>query len=399
MPNEIKIDEKKFNEIINSSIQKSVDSILESIGKKVNEIVDKKFEEKGFDKVDRSFFSGGVDKKEISKMKRSERFANFVKAVALKDVAQAKALSEGNDTEGGYLVPADTQAEILRVMEDYGIMRKLCRVITMKKDTKSVPRLSSSVNVYWPGENNAGTKSQPNFGNVILIAKTAVGICVTSNELLEDSDENIENLIIELFVEALTGEEDRQALVGTGAPFVGVLNDSDVTVLIMDSGDTDFADVDADYLRKMISYVKTSLLKGACFIMEKSVWAHIQTLKDSNGQYICSVANPVLKGTEAPVGEGLELVGYVWNKPVYCSDSMPDMSDTAVSTKFLVFGNFTKAFLFGDRKEVGIKISEDATVGGESIFESNQIAIRVTERIAMAIGVPEAFVALKTSAS
>lgn len=399
----IEINEQKFNELIVDSVgkamQENVDAIMKTVGEKINAIVDEKFEEKGLNKIDRSFM-GGIDKEAVDKMDRQERFAKFIKSLVGGYPAETKALSEGNDTEGGYLVPEETQAEILRVLEDYGIIRKLARVITMKRETKNIPRLTSSVIIYWPGENQAGTESNPVFGNVELIARTMVGICTTSIEFLEDTDTEIEEYIVELFAEAIAGEEDKQGLNGSGAPFVGVLQDADVTILTMDTGDTSFAHIDADYLRTMLSSIKSSIVRGACFIMHRSVWAVVQKLKDTtSGQYLVSVVNPVIQSPDGAAGAGLQPAGYIWGIPVYLSDHMPSTADTAVSTKFVIFGNFTKAFLLGDRKRVGVAVSGEATVNGESSFERNKLALRVTERIALAVGVPSAFVVLKTAAS
>jgi len=397
------LNEKKFNELIanatEKAMQSSVDALMKSVGEKMDKMVDKKIEEKGLNKVDRSFMNGGFEKGDVEKMERQERFAEFAKSLVAGNEMRTKALSEGNDTEGGYLVPEETQKEILRVMEDYGIIRKLARTINMKRETKNVPRLTSSVSVYWPGENTAGTESNPVFGNVELVARTMVGICTTSIEFLEDSDEEMESYIVELFAEAIAGEEDNQGFNGVGAPFVGILQDGDVTVETMASGDTTFSDIDADYLRTMIAGVKSSLVQGSVFVMNRAIWAIIQKLKDTtSGQYLVSVVNPVIDGPDATKGNGLKPAGYIWgNIPVYLSDKM--VSTTAVSTKFVIFGNFKKAFLLGDRKKIGVAISKEATVGSVSSFEANKLALRVTERIAEAIGIPSAFVVLKTAAS
>lgn len=403
---EFKMTEEQFNELVGKATAKAVaenvellvKSVTDKLGEKVGEIVDSKLGEKGLNKIDRNFFNV-VDKEEISKMDRTERFSKFIKAVVAKDGAQAKALSEGTDSEGGYLVPEETRNEILRVIEEYGIIRGLSRIIPMKRDTLNVPKLTSSVTVYWPGENTAADDSDPVFGNAQLIAKTAVGICVTSMELLEDADQDIEALLVDLFAEALGVEEDKQGLIGTGAPFTGVMVDAGVTVKTMDTGDTAFEDVDVDYLRLMMAGIKTSLRKGAVWVMSSGMWAIVQLLKDTDGKLICSVANSVVTGTNGALGGGLEIAGYIWGKPVYLSDSMPEIADSAVATKFIIFGNFGKGFLFGDRKQVSIDMSGEATVAGKSTFEANQIAIRVKERIAEVVGIGSAFVVLKTAAA
>jgi hypothetical protein len=46
-----------------------------------------------------------------------------------------------------------------------------------------------------------------------------------------------------------------------------------------------------------------------------------------------------------------------------------------------VLGDFESAGSFGDRQQEQISFSEHATIGGENVFERNEIAIRGTERI------------------
>jgi HK97 family phage major capsid protein len=43
-------------------------------------------------------------------------------------------------------------------------------------------------------------------------------------------------------------------------------------------------------------------------------------------------------------------------------------------------GDFSLGGIFGDRQQTSIAFSEHGTVGGESVWERNQIAIRGTER-------------------
>ena len=45
-----------------------------------------------------------------------------------------------------------------------------------------------------------------------------------------------------------------------------------------------------------------------------------------------------------------------------------------------LFGDLTLAASFGDRRQTTIQISEHATVGGGSVFEQDELAVRGTER-------------------
>jgi HK97 family phage major capsid protein len=64
--------------------------------------------------------------------------------------------------------------------------------------------------------------------------------------------------------------------------------------------------------------------------------------------------------------------------PVTFSQVFP--SATATSGVTAVLGDFTLGALFGDRQQTQIAFSEHASIGGESVFERNQIAVRGTER-------------------
>jgi len=229
-----------------------------------------------------------------------------------------------------------------------------------------------------------------------LLAKTLVGLTVASNELLADANINIVDFLAELFGEAMAGEEDKQGLVGTGSPFTGILEDAGVAVVDMSTGNTTFSDVTLDDLRDLVSGVKPLALAGASYTMHRDVWGIIQKLKDNDAGYHISAANPVLLPGATAGQVGGVIVGSIWGYPVWLSEQMPSV--TGVSTKFIAFGNYRHIW-FGDRQQVTMSISDSATVGANKVFEENQSAVRLTERLALAVGLPDAFSVLKTAAA
>jgi HK97 family phage major capsid protein len=118
----------------------------------------------------------------------------------------------------------------------------------------------------------------------------------------------------------------------------------------------------------------------------------VQKLKE-NSQHIASFASPIVSG-DASKATGI--VGYIWGYPVYLSDKIT--GTTAVSTKFMIFGNLKFLYL-GDRKQMTVDISQDATIGSANMFESNMSAVRITERIGLTVALASAFALLKTAAS
>lgn len=340
---------------------------------------------------------------EQSKLESKEKMVSFIKAVYHKDASSLslfKGMTEGTGSAGGFVVPEEFAAEVNRVVEDFGLVAKLARKFPMSTDTLNVPRLASTVTVYYPGEATAGTASQPVFEQVVLSAKTLVGITPMSNELLADANISVVDLLVELFAESIAGMLDTQGLTGSGSPFTGILNDSGVTVYVAggstSSGlDTFTEAATPDQARQLIANVKPWALQGAAFIMHRTVWALMQTVKESTaGGYFVSAANPVVIGATANVGFPNAMAGTLWGYPVYLSDKMP--TTTAVTTKFIIFGNLKHLYM-GTRQEMAVTISQDASVAGVSLFETNQSAVRVVTRHALAVGLPSAFAVLKTS--
>lgn len=365
--------------------------------------VKSEIEARGLDNIDRKFVSkiSGVSVEDIANMDAKEKTVLFLKAVVNKDLAQLanlKAMNETTASAGGYLVPDEFEAMVMRLVEDFGIVRNLATVIPMNSDTKRIPVLSTSVTVSFPGEATAATESQPVFAEAVLNAKTCVGITPMSNEFLADANVNVIDLVAKLFAEAIAGAEDSQGLVGTGSPFTGVLNDTGVTVFTPATGNSTFTLCsDPDNLRDLISQVKPWALNGAAFIMHRSVWGIIQKKKAStSGEYFVSTASPVLNANGAGNPFGLKAVGTIWGYPVYLSDKMP--TTTGVSTKYIIFGNLSHALL-GDRAGITVDVTKEATVGSANLFERNMSAVRVTRRFAFAVGLGEAFAILRTSAS
>ncbi len=371
-----------------------------------SEAIAEKVKELGMDKIDRKFgnipaaFLGATED-ELKSMKKKERVAKFIKAVyqgdkaTLHSFASLKAQNEGTGSAGGFSVPEEFAAEINRIAEDFGLVRRLARIVPMNTDTMNLPRLTTSVTVSFPGEGVAGTPSDWVQANVQLLAKTAVGLNVLSNELLEDANVDLVDFVTELFGEQLAGEEDFQGLDGVGTPFTGILNDAGVNIVDLGTGDVDFTNSDLDDYRDMIAKIKPLALTGAVFIVNKVVWSHIQKLKDNDAAYHLAAANPVLNPGALEGRVGGVVVGTLWGYPVLLSEKMP--STTGVSSEFAIFGNLRNLW-FGNRKQMTMTISDSATVGSDKVFEQNQSAVRVTERFALAVGLPDAFAVLKTAA-
>jgi HK97 family phage major capsid protein len=368
----VRLTMEKFDELITETVRKALEPLTQ---------VDRKH----------GMLPGG-DEKDLTELSKSERMEQFMRAVIRKDAAGAqavaqRALSEGVDSAGGYLVPEEFQNDIYVVIEEHGIIRQFGTVFPMNSDTKNLSSITSKVTAYWVGEKAQITESAPGVGRPKMIARKLAGIASMSNELSDDTFVDVYDLLVRLFAEAFAEQEDYEALRGDGTKFTGILNHADTEVITMGSGDTDFADVTFDDLQSMASVLSKRRRKGARFVFQSDITTHLMNLKSSDGSYLWT-------GATAQEGPPAKVRGYPWVE----ADELPDDADTAVSTKFALFGDLRWVAL-GDRKAVTGKILEEGTVGSNKLGEQDMSALRIIERVGVVVLLGDCFAVLKTAAS
>jgi len=360
---------EQFDELLTNAVKKAMEGMT---------AVDRKF---GVFPTDEDGDQQGLTKEERAvKFLKSVWFGKAEDALKLSQ----RSLTEGTDTAGGYLVPEEFQAEVLRLIPEYGIARKVCRVVPMTRDKQNWPKAGSTgVTAYWVNEAAAITESSPTFGQVQLDSKKLAGLAALSNELVADANVDVLNYLYQLFAEQFAYQEDYQWLRGTGSPITGVIGSSGVNTVTMGAGETNFSDISIDDLVDLIAAIPASAEQGAAFFFHKKVLAEIRKLKDTNGQ-------PVF---QSPAGN---TPGTIYGYPYYTTDVMPGTS--AADTAFIVFGS-GRWTLFGDRKQITVDISRDATIGSTNLYAQDMQALRMIERIDIEIIEASAYAILKTAAA
>ena len=312
-------------------------------------------------------------------------FLHFVRSVFTQDFSVLRDMNETSNVEGGYTVPVEWRDMLIMLLENYGIARgpNGVTVVPMSREELVMPKLVNGVQVYWIGEGKQIPTTQPDFGELRLIAKKLAALVPVTSELLEDSTVDIANLLMTLFAQAIAKEEDRIVFTGdvsgNADPFNGIMFDPDVVQMPMASGDTSIADIDADFL----STVSTSLTPVANtdtrFYMHRTVFNYVRTLKASDGHYIWSKPDSTDPGA-------------IWGVPYTLVETMPTINDDAADLPFMIYGNLSH-YMIGDRRQMTLARSEH--VG----FAQDKIFLRVLQREGMGASVPQAFINIRTAAS
>ena len=239
------------------------------------------------------------------------------------------------------------------------------------------------------------------FGQAVLQAKKWQLAFVLGNDLLGDAVVDLADWLLALAGEALANKIDKQGFVGNSDPFIGALNNTDVTQFTLASGKTGFTNFDvlADS-SDVIAQVEESVLPGAAFYMHRTVWAKLRAQKDTAGNFIlpfAGLASPAVL-QDNPTGGGVRPAGEILGYPVFTCRHLPDITQTAVSKNFIVFGNF-KAAAYGDKGDLRIAQATSGSFGGKEIALADQTGLVYKHRHAFTLALPAAFVKVRTAAS
>lgn len=328
----------------------------------------------------------------------SESKIKFAKDLGSISRGEKAAYLGSSDQAGGYLIPTEVHAEILRIAATTGIIARDARRFPMSTDDLEIPRYTGAVmQGEYVGEDTEGSETQNDIGVSRLLAKQWMTIFRVSNKLLSDANVNVADWLLAMAAEGLAYRFDREAFVGgsfAGSPFVGLLSSPDVTVHTMATGNDTFAELTLPEASDAIAALDTSMLGDAAFYMHRTVWAKLRA-RSTSGVFEYGQSNLASQRKQSGIQPAGEILGY----PVYTTDVLPANSATAVSTKYAVFGNLKAAVAIGDRGPMEVAKSTDATVGGKSLFRANQTAFRFTHRHAVSLALPAAAVVIKTAAS
>ena len=279
-------------------------------------------------------------------------------------------LQEGNDQQGGYLVPVEYDNRLIDVLNEENIMRSLATKITTSGEHK-INIASTKPAAAWIEEGEALTFGDATFDQIMMDAyKLHVAIKVTE-ELLYDAAFNLEGYIIDQFGKALANAEEDAFLNGDGkGKPMGVF---DTTNGGQYNTTTSTANISADDIINLVYTLKRPYRKSAAFITNDKTLASLRKLKDNNGAYLWQ---PSLTA-----GEPDRLFGYA----VYTSQFAPEASAGKAA---MAFGDFSY-YNIGDRGSRSMQELKELFAG------NGMVGYVMKERVDGRLILPEAVQILK----
>ena len=191
-------------------------------------------------------------------------------------------LQEGQDQDGGFLIPTTLDRRLIQVLDEENLMRRVATKITTSGEHK-INIAATKPAAAWIEEGGSLQFSDATFDQKFLDAhKLHVAIKVTE-ELLYDEVFNLENYIIDQFGKALANAEEDAFLNGDGSgkPY-GLFHPEKGAEV----AHTNNAALKSDDILDLIYALKRPYRKSSSFIMNDKTLAEIRKLKDGQGNYL-----------------------------------------------------------------------------------------------------------------
>lgn len=289
------------------------------------------------------------------KEKKAEESKEKRLATGIRNVMTGKALNETTGTEGGFTVPQDisTKVEELRAA-----VASLADYIRIEKVTTNSGRRTFKTRAQATGFSKVGEKGKigqsgkPAFSKLEYAISKYAGYLPVTNELLEDSDANIYDLIVNWLADESRATRNNLILTAIKTKEAALLDG-------------------LDGIKKALNVTLGQAFKATSRIFTNDDGLqYLDTLKDENGRYLLQ-PNP-----SDPAQ--LRLAAGATTVPVVVIPN--DVLATEEGKVPFIIGDLQEGIVMFDRQQVNILSSNVASVTDFNAFEEDMTLLRAIER-------------------
>lgn len=291
-----------------------------------------------------------------------------------------KAMVEGTDSAGGYLVAPQVSDELVRLKYYRTPLRNLFSTLNVTSDTLQIAQQTGGLTAAWTDELATKTAADFTFGQISVSVFTAAGLAVVSNQLLQDANPSIDGLINSDLARRLATLEEVAFIngSGTGQPR-GILNTSGVnSVTYTDATPTagETLDYIVDAIAKTQDEGKT---EPTDIVLHPKIWTRLIKSRESDGHYTIEASyNSRSPQSSLPVRT-------LFGLPVTLSYNVPTNLGAGTNESRIIVGDFKQGLIL-DRQ--GVVIDDSSHV----YFTTNQTVFRGESRVGFTAGRdPKAF--------
>ena len=267
---------------------------------------------------------------------------------------ELKSMNSGTGSDGGYLVPEETETEILRRLSLVSPIRAIAGNRQVSSGSYKKPFAQTGPQAGWVGETSPRPQTaSPTLAELTFPTMELYAMPAATSALLDDAAIDLDTWIAEEVETAFAEQEGAAFVSGDGinkptgflsVPQVDEASWSWGSIGTLSTGVAgDFAaTAPADKLIDLIYTLKSGYRQNARFVMNRRTQGALRKLKDADGNYLWQP--PAVAGGEATF----------MNFAVTEAEDMPDIGADATP---IAFGDFRRGYLVVDR--VGVRLLRD----------------------------------------
>jgi HK97 family phage major capsid protein len=267
---------------------------------------------------------------------------------------EAKALSAGSGPDGGFLVPATVEGEILSRLARLSPIRSIASVQTISGGVLKKPFSVTGPATGWVGEVAPRPQTDtPNLAELTFPAMELYAMPAATQTLLDDAVFDVEAWLAGEVELAFASQEGTAFVTGDGVNKPrGFLTVPTIANNNWQWGSLGHVATGAagafpgasptDTLVDLVYALRAGYRQNAVFVMNRRTQSVIRKFKDASGNYLW-----------APPA-GLDQPATLMNFPVIEAEDMPDIAANSLS---VAFGDFRRGYLVVDR--AGVRVLRD----------------------------------------
>jgi len=267
---------------------------------------------------------------------------------------EEKALSIGSGTDGGYLVPAELEREVMLRLAQISPIRAIAGNRQVSSAVFNKPFSATGPAVGWVAETAARPQtSSQQLQQLAFPTMELYAMPAASQALLDDAAIDVEQWIAEEVQQAFAEQEGAAFVDGDGVTQPkGFMSYTKVAAASWTWGNLGYlatgvagalpASNPSDKLVDLVYAVKAGYRQNATWVMNRKTQGEIRKLKDGQGNYLWQP--PATAGAQASL----------MNFPVVEAEDMPVIATDAFP---IAFGDFRRGYLVVDR--LGVRVMRD----------------------------------------
>ena len=276
-------------------------------------------------------------------------------------------MEQSTNTKGGFLVDTAYSADFIDILRPRVVIRAMgARTVPMPDGNLTTRKKTAGTSASYIGERLPAPNTAATVDQITMAAKRLTAIVPITNQLIRRASMNVQMMIRDDLVEAVSIKEDQQFLRGTGSATApaGLRSLTNALNIFAANATVNLVNITNDLMKLRLRVINANVpMTEAGYIMSPRVALFLEALRDGNG----NKAFPEMAE------------GRLGIYPFMTTTSVPDNLGAGTESE-VYFGDFAQ-FMIGDTEQIMLAASDVAAYDDagtiRAAFSNDETVVRV----------------------